>query len=84
MSLKIRVWVHTKEDDVPNTPFETADSQPTLFVAVPRIGEHFALSSDSDQYRVVRVVHVPFADADSDIEVFAVKDNRRPAPSTHS
>jgi hypothetical protein len=75
MSQKIRVWVQTKQDGDQDGPFEPAPNQPTLFTAVPRIGEHFALSSDSDQYRVVRVVHVPFANADSDVEISAVKDN---------
>jgi hypothetical protein len=65
------VWVHTFD---PNDPDALGESEgPREFLRVPSIAEEFQLEQGGDTSKVVRVVHLPYPDADSDVEIYGEK-----------
>ncbi len=67
---KARVWVHAQRRS--GGPFESEGLRD--FSRSPVAGDHFVLDGPTgDRFRVTLVVHLLFPDADSDMEVYAIK-----------
>lgn len=65
------VWVHvTREDDL-TLAFDSHGLM--QFLRVPTVGEHFQIQLGGPIYEVMRVIHLPYGAADSDVEIFGRK-----------